>query len=98
MVVCSCRTPPLPTGHKLLSVATECGFEILPRPPYSPDITPSDFYLFPTLKSHFHATQYGSNMKASFRQLTRAYGTRKRLSISKGQENSNRDVLISALP
>ena len=31
---------------------TECGFEILPHPPYSPDMAPSDFYLFPKLKSH----------------------------------------------
>ena len=35
--------------------------EILPHPPYSPDMAPSDFYLFPKLKSHLHGSQYGSN-------------------------------------
>ena len=39
----------------------ECGFEILPHPPYSPDMAPSDFYLFPKLKSHLRGTQNGSN-------------------------------------
>ena len=60
-----------------MTTATECGFEILPHPPYSPDMAPSDFYLiiphilliwlllklylFPKLKSHLRGTQYGSN-------------------------------------
>ena len=44
-----------------MTAVTECGFEILPRPPYSPDMAPSDFYLFPKLKSRLRGTQYGSN-------------------------------------
>ena len=28
---------------------------------FSPDMAPSDFYLFPKLKSHYRGTQYGSN-------------------------------------
>ena len=44
-----------------MNAATDCGFEILPHPPHSPDMAPSDFYLFPKLKSHLHGTQYGSN-------------------------------------
>ena len=44
-----------------MTAATECGFEIPPHPPYSPDMAPSDFYLYPKLKSHLHGTQYGSN-------------------------------------
>ena len=44
-----------------ITAATECGFEIVPHPSYSPDMAPSDFYLFPKLKSHFRGTQYGSN-------------------------------------
>ena len=43
-----------------MTAATECGFEILPHPQYSPDMAP-DFYLFPKLKSHLSASQYGSN-------------------------------------
>ena len=44
-----------------MTAATECGFEILPHPPYSPEISPSYFYLFPNLTSHLRGTQYGSN-------------------------------------
>ena len=44
-----------------MTVATECGFEILPHPPYSPDKAPSDFSLFQKLKVHLHGTRYGSN-------------------------------------
>ena len=44
-----------------MTAVTECGFEILPHPLYSPNMAPSDFYLFPKLKSHRCGTQYGSN-------------------------------------
>ena len=44
-----------------MTAATECGFKILPHPPYSPDMAPSDFYLYIKLKSHLCGIQYGSN-------------------------------------
>ena len=50
---------PAHTSQVAMTAATEC--EILPHLPYSPDMVPSDFYLFPKLKYHFHGTQYGSN-------------------------------------
>ena len=40
------------TSQVAMTAATEYGFEILPHPLYSPDMAPSDFYLFPKLKSH----------------------------------------------
>ena len=52
---------PAHTPQVAMTAATECGFEILPHPPYSPDMAPSDFYLFPKLKSHLRGAQYGSN-------------------------------------
>ena len=52
---------PAHTSQVAMTAATECGFEILPHPPYSPDMAPSDFYLFPKLKSYLRGTQYGSN-------------------------------------
>ena len=52
---------PAHMSHVSMTAATECGFEILPHPPYSPDMAPSDFYLFPKLKSQFRGTQYGNN-------------------------------------
>ena len=44
-----------------MTAATECKFEILPHPPYFPDMALSDFYLFPKLKSHLRGTHYESN-------------------------------------
>ena len=35
---------PAHTSKVAMSAATECGFEILSHPPYSPDLAPSDFY------------------------------------------------------
>ena len=70
-VVASLERPDHPSSSTLtdenvkvvhtLTTATECGFEILPHPLYSPDMAPSDFYLFPKQKSHLHGTQHGSN-------------------------------------
>ena len=52
---------PAHTSQVAMTAASECGFEILSQPPYSHDITPTDFYLFPKLKYHLRGTQYGSN-------------------------------------
>jgi transposase len=35
-------------------------WEILPHPPCSPDLAPSDFHLFPKLKKHLQSLQYSS--------------------------------------
>jgi len=43
---------PAHTSGVATSTAAECGYELLPHPPYSPDLAPSDFYLFPLLKEH----------------------------------------------
>ena len=54
---------PAHTAQIAMTAATECGFEILPHPPYSPDMAPSDFYLFPKLNFHLRGTQYGSKIR-----------------------------------
>ena len=41
---------PAHTSQVAMIAATECGFEVLPHPPYSPDMAPSDFYLFPKIE------------------------------------------------
>jgi len=47
---------PAHTAGVATSVAAECGYELLPHPPYSPDLAPSDFYLFPLLKEHLRGS------------------------------------------
>ena len=49
------------TSQVTMTAANEYGFENLPHPPYFPDMAPSDFCLFPKLKSHPRGTHYGSN-------------------------------------
>ena len=36
------------------------GWEILEHPPYSPDLAPSDFHLFPNMKKHLRAKRFKS--------------------------------------
>ena len=52
-------------------------------PLYSPDMTPSDFYLFPKLKSNLRGTQFGSN-EGAIEAVNEYLGTRKKTSIWKG--------------
>lgn len=42
-------------------LSSELGFELLPHPPYSPDLAPSDYYLFANLKKMLAGKRYGSN-------------------------------------
>ena len=39
----------------------DLGFELLPHPPYSPDLAPSDFFLFSDLKSVLAEKKFGCN-------------------------------------
>ena len=55
-------------------------------------MAPSDFYLFKKLKSHLRVTQYGSN-EGVIEAVKDNLGARKRPSILKGYESSNRDGL-----
>ena len=74
---------PAHTSQVAMTAGTECGFEILPHPPYSPDMAPSDFYLFPKLKSHLRGTQFGSN-EGVIEAVNSTWGeTRKKPSILK---------------
>lgn len=41
---------PIHTSALSATTIQDCGFKTLPHPPYSPDLAPSDFYLFNSLK------------------------------------------------
>ena len=52
------------SAHKSLvamSAVHDCGFELIDHPPYSPDLAPSDYFLFPNLKKHLAGEQYESD-------------------------------------
>jgi [histone H3]-lysine36 N-dimethyltransferase SETMAR len=52
-----------PVHESRVAVAAihEAGFELLDHPPYSPDLAPSDFHLFPNLKEHLRGTVFSSD-------------------------------------
>ena len=37
------------------------GYELIPHPAYSPDLAPSDYFLFPNLKKDIRGRHFGSN-------------------------------------
>lgn len=49
------------TSHLAKAAVHQCGFEELPHPPYSPDLAPSDFHLFPKLKEHLRGKRFADN-------------------------------------
>ncbi|KAM8702032.1 hypothetical protein ACLKA7_007672 [Drosophila subpalustris] len=57
----------------------ELHYEILPHPPYSPDLAPCDYYLFPSLKKWLGGKQFQSNEQvicetnAYFEDLDQSY-------------------------
>ena len=52
---------PARTSQVAMTAANECGYKILPHSPFSPNMAPSDYYMFPKLKSHLRGTHYGNN-------------------------------------
>ena len=47
----------LVTRKKLL----ELGWEVMHHPPYSPDLAPSDYYLFRVFQNHLNGKTFDSN-------------------------------------
>ena len=41
-----------------MAAVHDCGFELVDHPPYSPDLAPSDYFLFPNMKKHLAVKQY----------------------------------------
>jgi histone-lysine N-methyltransferase SETMAR len=53
-------------------------FSVLPHPPYSPDLAPSDFHLFPKLKEHLKGQHFSCDeeVKSSVRKWFQKYNTK----------------------
>ena len=52
-----------PVHKSVIAMAAihDCGFKLIEHPPYSPDLAPSDFHLFPKLKTAISGTQFQSD-------------------------------------
>ena len=46
---------------KTMFKLNELSFELLPHPPYSPDLAPSDYWLFADLKKMLQGKRFSSN-------------------------------------
>ena len=53
------------TARLTQSKLAEIGFTVLPHPPYSPDLSPSDYYLFSPVKNSLHGKTYHSAEEAN---------------------------------
>ena len=52
----------------VMAAVHDCGFELVDHPPYSPDLAPSDYFLFPTWKHTWLGSSIGPMMR-SYLQL-----------------------------
>lgn len=52
---------PVHKGAVAMGKLRDLGYELLGHPPYSPDLAPSDFYLFPKLKTFLSGKRFSSN-------------------------------------
>jgi len=50
---------PAHTALSILEFLAKKNIPVLPHPPYSPDLAPCDFYLFPKLKSKLKGYHFG---------------------------------------
>ena len=52
---------PAHTSAVATAKLVELSYELLPHPPYSPDLAPCDFFLFPNLKKSLAGQKFESN-------------------------------------
>lgn len=57
---------PAHSSLKAMAKLNELRYELLPHPPYSPDLAPSDYYLFPNLKRWLQGKRFYSNEEVEF--------------------------------
>lgn len=52
---------PVHSAHIATSAVNECGFKTINHPPYSPDLAPSDYFLFPNLKKDLRGKRFNDD-------------------------------------
>ena len=54
------KKPPAHKSVVVMAVMHDCGFELIDNFPYSPNLSPSDYFLFPNMKN-LAGKQYQTN-------------------------------------
>ena len=62
---------PVHKSNVALEAIRKSGFTELEHPPYSPDLAPSDFFLFPKLKKELRGRRFSNSSEVT--QATEAY-------------------------
>jgi len=65
-------------------------YELLEHPSYSPDLAPSDFYLFPKLKLFLASQRFSFNQEAIAAVVTSISGSKVMICISNSGSNPER--------
>ena len=60
-VCCSFMTTHQCTSAKSQAAIQQCGFQQLNNPPYSPDLAPSDYFLFRVMKEFLRGKRFSSD-------------------------------------
>ena len=68
----------------------ELHFELLPYPPYFPDLAPSDYYLFADLKRMLQGERFGSNEEVIIKTEA-CFESKDKLFYTKGIEMLEKD-------
>ena len=66
---------PVHSSKVAMQSVRDCGFELLPHPPYSPDLAPSDFFLFSKLRRSSGARDMTMTMNLCWQWRVSARGT-----------------------
>ena len=51
---------PCHTATSVIEFLAKTGIPVVPQPPYSPELSPCDFFLFPKLKFHLEGRHFGT--------------------------------------
>ena len=73
-----------------MSAVHDCGFELIDYPPYSPDLAPSDYFLFPNLKKNLAGKLYQSDDDV-ISAVENFLRVRRRTSMPPGPEHCSTD-------
>ena len=63
---------------------SELGFEIVQHPPYSPDLAPSDYFLFGNLKNYLSGKRFCNNNNEVMSAVNEYFGSKDVEFYSKG--------------
>ena len=59
------NNPPAHSSHVAQASIPNCGLNLLPIPPYSPDLAPMNYHLFPNLRKSLPGRHFGKDNELS---------------------------------